>query len=149
MKIPPYITLEEIYRTLKIAHDIKIAEGITPYLFFKRLAITAMYGQMLDCKIDYNYFLIQMENHIYRREKSILTFWGYNLSQKHHSYYNISVGAVRDNEHLEDEIYNNIIKNPSNEVGTKYLDFIKNYDTFNFKEHYKNYRKYKNKYKVI
>jgi hypothetical protein len=149
MKIPPYITLEEIYKTLKIAHDIKIAEGITPYLFFKRLAITAMYGQMLDYKINYDDFLEQVEYHIHTREKPILTFWGYNHSPKHQLYYDIPVGAVRDNEHLEDEIYNNIIKNPSNGVGTKYLDFIKNYDTFNFKEHYENYRKYKNKYKVM
>ena len=118
MKIPPYIKKEDIQKTVQIANKIRNQEGISSYLFFKRLAIVAMYGELIILKISYHHFLQCVEKHVeYSFNNSITAFGGFNRITKKDKNnkiitaylipkYIIKYGTQADVEKL---IYNNII----------------------------------------
>lgn len=81
MKIPPYIKKEDIEATAKLGRDIREEQGISAYLFFKRLATVAMYGEMESGKITYTQFL---KDAIYYNslDHNIFCMWNYNVVKK-------------------------------------------------------------------
>jgi hypothetical protein len=81
MKIPPYIKKEDIEATAKLGRDIREEQGISAYLFFKRLATVAMYGEIERGKITYTDFL---KDAIYcnRLNHNIFYIWNYNVIKK-------------------------------------------------------------------
>ena len=116
MKIPPYISDNCIETTLKVAQKIKEKEGISAYLFFKRLAISAMYGELLQEKITYREFIDTVKTHLLyycNGYKSIYKFWEFNTVRKTSSSKifrilesTIKYGTQAD---VEKEIVNNIL----------------------------------------
>jgi hypothetical protein len=86
MKFPPYITKNDINKTIEIANKIRKSEGISQYLFFKKLATVAMYGELILSKITYNEFLYFIQAHLNKKmNNSIETFWGYDKIQNNNN----------------------------------------------------------------
>ena len=75
MKIPKYITQEQIKRTQNYATTFKRKEGIDAYLFFKRLSILAMYVGVISSYISYSDFLYSIQTQIIEKNKSIFQLW--------------------------------------------------------------------------
>lgn len=127
MKIPSYIKKEDIKTTIKLGHDIRNKDGISPYLLFKKLCTVAMYGEMLTHKISYSTFLVQVVSH-WNRGKRFVEFWGYNTvtqtsSSKVFMIYDrtIKYGTMLD---VEKAIYNNILYNKEVSVDRKKLKMV-------------------------
>ena len=81
MKIPPYIKKEDIKATAKLGYDIRKEQGLSAYLFFKRFATVAMYGEIERGKITYTDFLKDAIccNRLYH---NIFRIWNYSVVEK-------------------------------------------------------------------
>lgn len=112
MKIPPYIKKEDIEATAKLGRDIRKEQGISAYLFFKRLATVAMYGEMEKGKIPYGIFLEDAMSYN-RLNHNIFTVWNYNLIKKGatDTTYFVNSGTIKfgTQAEVEREIVRNIL----------------------------------------
>ena len=81
MKIPPYIKKEDIKKTAKLGNYIRTTQGISAYLFFKRLATVAMYGEIENGKITYYEFLTDVKYYL-KSYHDIFRMWGYDKVMK-------------------------------------------------------------------
>lgn len=127
MKIPPYISKEDIKATAKLGYDIRNKDGISAYLLFKKLCTVAMYGEMLTHKISYSSFLVQAVKH-WNRGKRFIEFWGYNTvtptdSSKVFMIYDrtIKYGTMLD---VEKAICDNILFNKDITLDRKKLKMV-------------------------
>ena len=112
MKIPPYIKKEDIEATAKLGRDIRKEQGISAYLFFKRLATVAMYGEIERGKITYTDFL---KDAIYynKLNHNIFCMWDYHVVKKGttQTTYFVNKGIIKfgTQAEVEREIVRNIL----------------------------------------
>lgn len=99
----PYINKEDIRKVMKLADEIKQREGMDSFVFFRKLILCAMYGEMLCGRIAFNNFVVSAQ-HEYEKLKSknetIFHFWDFknshNLEGKKTDVYLIPIKFIEE-----------------------------------------------------
>lgn len=79
----PYINKEDIKDIMKLAHEIKEREGWQNFMFFRKLVLCAMYGEMMTSKITFHTFVQSAQKEytkIKLNDKNIFSFWDFKTS---------------------------------------------------------------------
>lgn len=100
----PYINKEDLKEAMTLAHEIKEREGWQNFIFFRKLLLCAMYGEMMEGKISFDAFTQAAKREytkIKLNDKTIFSFWDFKTSHTPQGYkdkfYNLN---VRDIEKL-------------------------------------------------
>lgn len=139
MKYPSYLTEHEIKVTIHFFKTIRQRDGIEAADLFKRISLTAAYGELYIGKIEYGSFLDEVSRFSFNNYNysNFIEFW--NLKHeatlsKTYRVYNINEKIIVNGTmtELETEIITQLKENPNliNPRRKKdYNKIIENYDT--------------------
>lgn len=135
MKYPSYLTEDDIKKTIYLFKTIRQRDGIEAADLFKRISLTAAYGELYLRKISYSSFLDEVSEFL--NYNNFIEFW--NLKQEaeisiicrvYHTNERIIVNGTMTE--LETEIITQL-RNKPNSINPRrkedYNKIIENYDT--------------------
>ena len=140
MKYPSYLTEDEIKQTIHLFKKIRQKDGIEAATLFKRISLTAAYGNMYGEKITYREFLEDAEKY-FEKELSFMHFWGLKQDADNRKYTPdaFKVFYVMEKtivyapmEELEKEIMQTLKQRPGHirtSLKDDYYQILINYDT--------------------
>jgi hypothetical protein len=79
----PYIKQEDLKAAMKLAHEIKEREGWNSFIFFRKMILCAMYGEMMCGKIAFHTFVQSAQKEytkIKLNDRTIFSFWDFKTS---------------------------------------------------------------------
>lgn len=79
----PYINKEDIKEAMTLAHEIKEREGWQNFIFFRKIILCAMYGEMMSGKITFHTFVESAQKEytkIRLNGDDIFSFWDFKTS---------------------------------------------------------------------
>ena len=82
MKYPSYLTEKEITSTIHLFKKIRQKDGIEAADLFKRISLTAAYGELYLGKISYSSFLDEVSRFLKYSYNNFIEFW--NLKHEAH-----------------------------------------------------------------
>ena len=137
MKYPSYLREYEIRQTIHLFKAIRKRDGIEAADLFKRISLTAAYGELYQGKISYQSFLDEVSRFFNLNYNNFIEFWNLKLEAelpKTYQVYNTNEKIIVNGTmtELETEIvtqlkgYPNLI-NPRRKE--EYYQILKDYDT--------------------
>ena len=99
----PYIKQENLKEAMTLAHEIKEREGWDSFMFFRKMILCAMYGEMMFGKITFHSFVKSAQQE-YTRIKlnglTIFSFWDFKTSHTPYGgkdrFYNLNVKDIEE-----------------------------------------------------
>jgi hypothetical protein len=79
----PYIKQEDLKNIMILAHEIKEREGWQNFMFFRKMILCAMYGEMMCGKIAFHTFVQSAQKEytkIKLNDRTIFSFWDFKTS---------------------------------------------------------------------
>ena len=137
MKYPSYLRECEIKQTISLFKTIRKRDGIEAADLFKRISLTAAYGELYLGKIEYQSFLNAVSQFLKYNNINFIEFWNLKYDAELHETYrvyntneNIIVNGTMTE--LETEIITQL-RNKPNSINPRrkkdYNKIIENYDT--------------------
>lgn len=137
MKYPSYLTEDEIKKTIHLFKTIRKRDGIEAADLFKRISLTAAYGELYEGKISYSSFLDEVSRVFNYSNINFIEFWHLKqeaeMSKTYRVYYTneriIVNGTMTE---LETEIITQLRYRPNSINPRRKEDYYKiliNYDT--------------------
>lgn len=137
MKYPSYLREDEIKQTIRLFKKIRQKDGIEAADLFKRISLTAAYGELYLGKISYGSFLDDVSRFLKYSYSNFIEFW--NLKHeanlpKTYRVYNTNGKIIVNGTmtELETEIITQLRNKPNNIKPRRKEDYnkiIENYDT--------------------
>ena len=82
MKYPSYLTEDEIKKTIYLFKTIRKRDGIEAADLFKRISLTAAYGELYQGKISYSSFLDEVSRFLNYSYNNFIEFWNLKYEAK-------------------------------------------------------------------
>lgn len=79
----PYIRQKDLKAAMTLAHEIKEREGWNSFIFFRKMILCAMYGEMMHGKIPFHIFVQSAQKEytkIKLNDRTIYHFWDFKTS---------------------------------------------------------------------
>jgi len=116
MKVPTYITKEQLKKSRKLFDDVAKQQGLHNAMIAKKLMLVAMYGTMIKNKISYEDFIGLLTRRLEIKE-NIKSFWDLTKKAQQNNYVfcikaDIILNGTLAQVELEIvKLYNNLINN--------------------------------------